>query len=105
MLLQSSAFAIETEGEIVFRDALYGAAIGAILGGAIYLADDKEGFAEKFGVGVAVGTLAGVFFGAMETRGVLNTRNDKVEFAIPTPLIKKQNGFIHYSALLLKKEF
>jgi hypothetical protein len=106
MIFQSSVFAVETEGEVIFRDALYGAAIGAILGGAFYLADDREGFAEKFGVGVAIGTLAGVFFGVVETKSLIEVKNDRIEIAVPTPLIKKkQDGSFQYSALLFKKEF
>jgi hypothetical protein len=49
MVLQSTAFAIETGGDIVFRDTMYGLVIGAVLGGAVYLIDDDH-LAQKLGV-------------------------------------------------------
>jgi hypothetical protein len=103
-IFQSAAFAIESEGELIFKDSLYGAAIGAILGSAIYLADQKH-FGEKLGIGVALGTLGGLAFGVMETRTFVEIEKDKVRVAFPTPVIEKKRDGIQYSALLLRTRF
>jgi len=103
-VLQSAAFAIESEGELIFKDALYGAAIGAILGGAVYLAD-QDNFEQKFGIGVIIGTLGGVAFGVMETRTFVEIEKDKVKVAFPTPVIEKKEGAAQYSASLLRTRF
>ncbi len=105
LILQSAAFAVETEGEVVFRDALYGAAIGAVIGTAIYLADDRENFAAKFGVGVAIGTIGGLAFGVYETRSFAEIDEDGIKVAVPTPMIEKKKDGIQYSASILKAKF
>jgi hypothetical protein len=104
LILQGSAFAFETEGDVIFRDALYGAAIGAILGGAIYLADD-DNIGAKLGIGVAVGTLGGLVFGVMETRSFAEIEKDKIKFAFPTPLIEKKGDGLRFATSLLKAQF
>ncbi len=104
LILQGTAFAFETEGEVIFRDALYGAAIGAILGGAIYLADDDD-IGTKLGIGVAVGTVGGLVFGVMETRSFAEIEKDKIKFALPSPRIEIKSDGLRYSASLLKAEF
>ena len=104
LILQGTAFAFETEGEVIFRDALYGAAIGAILGGAIYLADD-DNVGAKLGIGVAVGTIGGLVFGIIETRSFAEIEKDKINFAFPTPLIEKNGDGLRYRASLLKARF
>ncbi len=99
---QSVAFAaIETEGDVVFRDALYGAIIGAIVGGAVYLADQDD-IGIKLGMGVAVGTVGGLAFGIYETRSVAEIDNNQIKFAIPTPVIQKRGDEMIYAAPLLK---
>ncbi|MBI4683290.1 MAG: hypothetical protein HY757_09355 [Nitrospirae bacterium] len=104
MFFQSAAFALETEGELIFKDALYGAAIGAILGGAIYLADSDH-VGEKLGVGIAIGTLGGLFYGVAETKGFAEIEKDKIKFAVPAPVIEKKRDGVQYSATLLKAKF
>jgi hypothetical protein len=100
--ITSSAFAaIETQGDVVFRDALYGAVIGGIIGSAFYIADQDD-FAQKVGIGVLVGTVGGVAFGVMETRSVVEIENNEVKFALPTPVIQKRDGDIMYSTSILK---
>jgi len=102
VVFQGTAFAtIETQGDVVFRDALYGAAIGAILGGAVYLAD-KDDLATKIGIGVAVGTIGGLFFGVMETRSVVEIEKNEIKFAVPTPSIERRGDGIMYSTSLVK---
>ena len=104
MLFQSTAFAVETQGEILFRDSLYGAAIGALLGGAFYLLDQDEA-GKKFASGVIVGTLGVLVFGIAETTGMVEIEKDKIKFALPTPVIEKQKDGFLYSASLLKAKF
>jgi hypothetical protein len=103
-IFQGAAYAIESEGEVIFRDSLYGAAIGAILGTAIYLAD-QDNFGAKLGAGVAIGTLGGLAFGVMETRTFVEIEKDKVKVAFPTPVIEKKGDGLQYSASLLKTRF
>jgi hypothetical protein len=104
LVFQGSVLAEMTEGEIVFRDALYGAAIGAIIGSAIYMID-QEDFVEKVGVGIAIGTFGGLFFGLTETRSVVEIERDKIKVAFPKPVIQKGDNNIRYSASLLKVNF
>jgi len=103
-IFQSAAFAVESEGEIIFRDSLYGAAIGAILGTAIYLAD-QDNFGAKLGIGVALGTLGGLAFGVMETNTFVEIEKDNIKFAVPTPVIEKKEDGLRYSASLLRTRF
>ncbi len=104
LIFQSAAFAIESEGELIFRDAMYGAAIGALLGTAIYLADQDQ-FGQKLGIGVVIGTLGGLAFGVMETRTFVEIEKDKVRVAFPTPVIEKKGDGLQYSASLLRTRF
>jgi len=103
-LFQGVAFAAGTAGEVVYRDALYGAVVGAILGSAIYLVDQDD-FAAKLGTGVAVGTLGGLFFGVAETRSLVEIKADKMKFALPSPMIRKRNSGILYTTSLLRVDF
>jgi len=104
LILQGTALAFESDGEIVFRDSMYGAAVGAILGGAIYLADQNN-FAAKFATGVIAGTVGGLVFGVYETSALVEIEKDKVRFAMPTPVLNKQGKDIQYSASLFKSRF
>jgi len=104
MLFQGTALAVETQGEILFRDSLYGAAIGALLGSAFYLLDQDE-LGKKLASGVIVGTMGGLVFGIAETTGMVEIKKDKIKFAVPTPVIEKQKDAILYSASLIKAKF
>ena len=104
MIFQTAAFALETEGEVIFRDALYGAGIGALLGAAFYLADDDD-FASKISTGLLVGTVAGLAVGFAETRSFVEMKQDEIKVAVPTPIIRKDKNGVQYSASLLKAEF
>jgi hypothetical protein len=103
ILLANTAFA-QGSGETVFRDTLYGTAIGALLGSAVYLADDDH-FAEKLSAGIIVGTVGGLIYGLYETQSFVEIENDKVKVAIPTPVIEKKDETLRYSASLLKTRF
>ena len=103
-LFQSSAFAFGTDGEVIFRDTLYGAAIGALLGTAFYVADDDD-FGSKISSGVIIGTLAGLAYGVYETNTFVELKNDKIKLAIPTPIIVPKEDGIQYTASLFKARF
>ena len=104
MLLQSAAFAFESQGNIVFRDTLYGIAIGAILGSAVYLADDDH-FAEKLSAGVIIGAVGGLAYGLYETESFVELDRDKIKVAVPTPVIEKKDNTVQYSASLFRTKF
>lgn len=104
-VFQGLAFAVETEGDVVFKDALYGTAIGVLLGGAVYLVD-QEHFAAKVGIGAAVGTMAGLFYGIAETRGTVEIRKKgSIRINPPVIIVQKRGNDILYSTNLLKIEF
>ena len=105
LLLESVSFAGDTSGEVVFRDALYGAAIGAILGGAIYLADQDDPGA-KMGIGIALGTIGGLAFGISETRSAaVEIKRGKINLNPPVVVVGKKDGATVLSAKILKIEF
>lgn len=103
MFLANSAFA-QDSGQIIFKDTLYGTAIGALIGSAVYLADDDH-FAQKFSAGVLVGAIGGLIYGFYETESFVEIENDEVKFAVPTPVIEKKDETLRYSASLLKTRF
>jgi len=103
IFLAGNAFA-QDSGQIVFRDALYGAGIGALLGAAVYLADDDD-FGEKLAAGVIVGTVGGLAYGLYETESFVEIEKDKIKVAIPTPVIEKKDEAVRYSASLLRTRF
>ena len=104
MIFQGTALALETQGEIWFRDALYGAAIGALLGSAFYLGD-QDHFNRKLATGVIIGTVGGLVYGVMETTGFVEIENDNIKFAFPTPVIEITEDGFQYSASLFKTRF
>ncbi|UCH82417.1 MAG: hypothetical protein JSW20_07215 [Nitrospiraceae bacterium] len=104
LLFQGAASAMGTQGETIFRDALYGAAIGGLLGSAFYLLDDNE-LGKKVASGVIVGTIGGLVFGFAETTGVVQIENNKIKFAVPAPVINIQKDEMIYSASLIKAKF
>lgn len=104
MVFQGTASAFDSEGEVLFRDSLYGAAIGALLGTAFYVADDSH-FAEKISAGVIVGTIGGLFYGLYETRSFVEIENDKIRIAVPTPVIEKKEEGLQFSASLVRTRF
>ena len=103
-LFQSSAFAFDTDGEVIFRDTMYGAAIGALLGTAFYVADN-DSFGQKIAGGVIIGTLAGLAYGVHETNSFVELKDDKIKLAIPTPVIVPTEDGVQYTASLFKSRF
>ena len=92
----SNVFALD--GEIIFRDALYGAGIGAIAGGAVYLIDGED-FGAKVGTGVFIGVIAGAAMGVYESQAALvEIKNGKVYAGLPQikqKAIKLENNKYH----------
>ena len=103
ILLANTAFA-QDSGQIVFKDTLYGTAIGAIIGSAFYLADDDH-FATKFSTGVILGAIGGLAYGLYETESFVAIENNKIRVAVPTPIIEKKDETVQYSASLLRTRF
>ena len=104
MIFQVPAFAVDTKGEVLFRDSLYGAAIGALMGSAFYLLN-QEDFDKKLASGVIIGTFGGLIYGIAENSSLVEIKKDEVHFALPTPVIEKNNDYIQISTSLLKTRF
>ena len=104
VIFQGTATAIETEGEVMFRDALYGAAIGVILGGAFALADDGDDV-EKLSTGIIFGTFGGLLFGLAETDVLVEIKKEGIKFAFPTPMIEQKGENTQYAATILRAHF
>jgi hypothetical protein len=71
-------------GEIIFRDAMYGALIGGLAGTAVY-AIDAEDYGKKAGGGVLVGLILGTIFGVYES-SELFAKADKPQPKITVPI-------------------
>lgn len=94
-----------SKGEITFRDALYGAAIGALIGSGAYLIDEKD-FGEKLGLGVVIGTVGGLAFGVIETQYFVEMKKDDIKLsAFSLPALEKRGNDIRYSFYLIKVDF
>jgi len=105
LLVPGSAFAAGgSRGEVVFTDALYGAAIGGLVGSAAWLIDQKNAGA-KIGTGLVVGTVAGVIFGVAETQSLVQVEDGDVKLAIPTPVVEPRDGHVTYAVNLLHIPF
>lgn len=100
-LFGGAAFAAETRGEVIFKDAMYGLVIGGVVGGALYLIDDRDP-GTKIGLGLLLGTTAGAIYGILDSRSMLtvdSSRNVIVSF--PTTLVqKRKNDTIFYSNII-----
>ena len=64
ILIFSTSYAIETAGQIVFKDTLYGMGVGAFFGLASYLVDSSN-FVKKMGIGILVGGSLGLAYGVL----------------------------------------
>ena len=105
LLAAGRAFAAaETRGEVVFTDALYGAAVGGLLGGAAWLIDQNNPGA-KVGTGLVVGTVAGLVFGVADAQSLVQVEDGKVKVALPTPVIHPEDGGMTYAVNLLHIPF
>jgi hypothetical protein len=104
ILFQGSALAFEADGEIMFRDAIYGAAIGGLLGTAAYVGDSED-FGQKISAGLILGTIAGLAYGVMETNTFVELKDNEIKVAFPTPVIVPTEDTVQYSASLFKARF
>lgn len=93
-----------TSGEIIFTDALYGAALGALVGVALVAIDDDDA-GSKIGGGILVGTLLGVAYGLHETKSFAEYRDGKLAFNVPDLTIEKTHNDVVYKLPLFKAEF
>jgi len=93
-----------TSGEVVFTDALYGAAIGGLVGGAVWLIDQDSAGA-KIGAGLVVGTVAGVIFGVADAQSLVQVEDGDVKLAVPTPVVEPRDGHLTYAVNLLHIPF
>lgn len=82
-----SAFAAESALREVFQDALYGGAIGTLVGAALMAFTKKPAdHLEYMAYGAASGVLAGTAYGVGKTssRALASLDNGKVKIAVPT---------------------
>ncbi len=70
----------------VFKDALYGGLIGALVGGAaLAFADHPGDHLNYIGVGAAVGVIGGTAFGLVQSsRAFAEIENGKVAVSVPS---------------------
>ena len=61
-LIFSTSYALETAGQIIFKDAIYGMGIGSAFGLASYLVEPSN-IAKKVGLGVLIGGCLGLAYG------------------------------------------
>ncbi len=94
----------QTQGEVVFTDALYGAAIGGLIGVAAYAVDNDE-FGNKVGAGVIIGTVLGLAYGIYETRSFVEIKGNRTYVSLPKPEIEVKGKDLVYKLPLLKAEF
>jgi len=104
LAFQGAAFA-ESSGAVILEDTLYGAVVGAVLGGAWYLLDQDE-IGEKVAIGTGVGAFAGFVLGVTDAFSVVEVEpNGDIKYAMPTLMLTSHNGADVLSANLLKVNF
>ena len=82
----SSAFAADDTIREVFTDAFYGAAIGALVGGALMVFTDRPAkHFDRIAYGAASGVLIGTAYGlAKSARAFAEVENGRIKIALPT---------------------
>jgi len=94
-----------TNGEVIFTDGLYGAAIGALVGVALVAIDDEDA-GSKIGGGILIGTLCGVAYGLHETKSFVKYKDGKYAINVPEPIVEKgRKNNIVLNIPLFKAEF
>ncbi len=71
-------------GEIIFRDAMYGALIGGLAGTAVYAIDAND-YGKKAGGGILIGLVLGTIFGVYES-SELFAKHEKPQPEIKVPI-------------------
>jgi len=102
LVFQGTALAVE--GEIIFRDGLYGAAIGVLIGIGVYAASG-ENAGPNIGGGLVLGTAIGVVVGVIESSGAIRIGGGEISVGIPTPRIAKLGDETRIDASLLDVNF
>ena len=102
LMLEGSALALE--GEVIFRNSLYGAAVGGLIGLGLYAMDQNDS-GSKIGGGIVLGTLVGAVVGVAETTHVVEYRNGKMFVNTPTPVVMKRGDETEVRIGLLSAAF
>lgn len=102
LLFQGVAFALE--GDIIFRDALYGAAIGSLIGLGLYAIDQND-LGAKVGGGVVGGVVVGALVGVAESRAMVRVDDGTVVVGVPTPRIIQEDTGLTVQTRLLDLSF
>jgi len=103
--------AADFEVETVFEDALYGGAIGALVGaGAMLVSSDPAGNLNYILTGAGIGIIAGAAYGVYtSSRSFAEIEDGKMVVAIPTPKVRVQQyqetAAVGIEADLLKVNF
>ncbi|WP_456400649.1 glycine zipper family protein [Persephonella sp.] len=85
-LIVSNSFAVD--GEILFRDAMFGVGIGATAGLAVYMIDSED-LGKKLGAGVLLGLIGGVVVGFYESSTALvEIDGNQLKIGIPEIYVK-----------------
>ena len=81
-------------GAVVFKNTLYGALTGALIGGAsLVFTSEPEEHLDYILYGAAIGTMVGALFGTYEALAFINFNNGDIKYALPTPrLVPERNG-------------
>lgn len=105
--LQGAAFAADSKGEIIARDAAYGAGIGLFLGLSIWLIDPQgDSILPAIGIGLTSGTVIGLAYGvAVDSRGLVSIEKEGVKFAMPDIKMERTAEDYKLKAALLSVKF
>lgn len=89
----SSATAADFEVQTVFEDALYGGAIGALIGGgAMLVSSQPSKHWDYITTGAGIGIIAGAIYGVYSSsRSFAEIEDGKMMVGIPTPQIRVRN--------------
>ena len=87
--------------KIVLRDVIYGALVGALVGGALLaFRENPEDDLDLIVKGAAVGVFAGVAFGIYQaTQSVAELEGGIVTVGLPTPLITVDSGPLNLNSI------
>jgi len=96
--------ALALDGEVIFRDSLYGAAVGGLIGIGVYAMDGRDA-GPRIGGGVVFGTACGAIVGVMESTGMFAFRDGKLSIGVPTPYLAMNGHETQIRAGLLDVDF
>ncbi len=101
------AQAADFEMQVVFEDAVYGAAIGGLIGGGFMLlskhpTDHWDYLTTGAGAGIILGAAYGVF---TSTRSFAEYEDGKLRIAMPTPQLELRNDELAMQADVFRTRF